>query len=126
SGQVPYLTNIYEAAGPRVTQQYLGGTGTSGVPSGGRYCFLYRNNVLMHSWFTEINRTLVIDPNGNTSLSIFDVEGDERLRYRCRGRLNPNPPPPQVPPPSWPIVVNPSNPDPNSDRLSPAAYPKLR
>ncbi len=85
------LVNTYDAAGDRVVAQIVGGTNASGVAAGGRYVFLYENHgsAINWGWFQETGRTLVISPNGNVSLTIFDKDGRDFLSYQFTGRLDP-------------------------------------
>ena len=91
----PYLTNQYsQGPDPKVTRQWLGGVNSSGIRSGGLYRFLYQiqppgqsidhgNGILEHS------RTLVIDPNGSASLTVFDDSGQDVLSWNFTGRVDP-------------------------------------
>jgi RHS repeat-associated protein len=84
-----YLKNTY--LGERVVRQEYGGTNASGVIAGGTFSFVYESErvPLDRGTFFEAARTLVVDPNGNVSLHLFDPEGNERVCWEFTGRLNP-------------------------------------
>jgi RHS repeat-associated protein len=85
-----YVTNTY--MGDRVVRQVYGGTNASGIPAGGTFSFVYESErvPIDRVSFFEASRTLVVDPNGNVALHLFDPEGNERVCWEFTGRLDPD------------------------------------
>ncbi|HED66643.1 MAG TPA: hypothetical protein ENJ09_13935 [Planctomycetes bacterium] len=119
----PYLQNTYDASGTRVLRQVLGGIGGSnpeGVSAGGTWLFLRHDGVNGATrdwgWFQEARRVLRIDPEGQAELTLFDVDGIDRLIYRFAGKLDPEAISETTDPDTL-VDVDPANPDPQTDRL---------
>jgi RHS repeat-associated protein len=124
----PYLRNEY--SGGKVVRQWLGETNSSGIPSGGLFRFLYAPTsngqpVYHGNGITELSRTLVVDPNGGVSLTIFDGAGQDVLAWDFTGRVDPE----LIGSISGIVSVDPANPDGNLDHIqssAPGYSPPLR
>jgi YD repeat-containing protein len=126
TGGPPYVTNTYDVS-YRVSTQVFGGTDpSSSVPSGGKYTFIYETAPQGNpwGWFTETNRTLCVDPNGNVTLSLFDLNGSDRLDYVFTGRVNPASISPSASISSV-VTVTPSTPSTSNSICFPGAEQKL-
>ncbi|MCA8959261.1 MAG: RHS repeat protein [Planctomycetes bacterium] len=87
----PFIQNVY--SGTRVIRQLYGGEATvSGqtISAGGVNIFRYEEQSSNHGWFQESARSLSVDPNGNTRLTIFSNQGNDRVTLDFTGRLDPS------------------------------------
>lgn len=86
-----YLVNEYHWG--RVAKQTFGGTNSSGIPAGGSYLFIHEEAATPIDWageFLEKRRVLVIDPNGNATLTVFDENDFDRMTIQFTGRIDPD------------------------------------
>jgi RHS repeat-associated protein len=129
SGGAPSVINQYQFAGvggfSPVVSQIWGGTNSSGRTAGGKSVYLREGTNVLIQGQPAHKRVLYIDRGGVVSLAYFNQSGNLLLMYRFTGLIDGSQVSPQTAISNL-VVVNPTAPNGNSDRLLSPTTPKLR